>query len=325
VRVRVVTYNVRGFRDDLAALERTVRSLAPDVLLLNETGARWRLRRFAADLDLALASDPWSPLRRRAKDAVLVRSPWRIADQRQQRFTGSRFLYPRAALLARLERDGVDLWAVATHLGLRPAERRHHAEQLLSTLEELDAPVIVAGDTNELADGKAMTMLDERYPDAWGRAGEGPAATIPADVPTTRIDYVFTSPSISTCRSNPASAPPRPRGRTRGCARAPGERRGRASPRGTSRGTRRAPCARERQLERRRRPGLMNSWPTKKKNAIPTAPVSPTSRSTKNHSRKPHPAASMPACYPASAPHPPIASAGTRISASTHVTPTPRY
>ena len=201
MRVRVVTYNVRGFRDDLAALERTVRSLAPDVLLLNETGARWRLRRFAADLDLALASDPWSPLRRRAKDAVLVRSPWRIADQRQQRFTGSRFLYPRAALLARLERDGVDLWAVATHLGLRPAERRHHAEQLVSTLEGLDAPVIVAGDTNELADGKAMTMLDERYPDAWGRAGEGPAATIPADVPTTRIDYVFTSPEIAVERA----------------------------------------------------------------------------------------------------------------------------
>jgi endonuclease/exonuclease/phosphatase family metal-dependent hydrolase len=201
VRVRVVTYNVRGFRDDLAALERTVRSLAPDVLLLNETGARWRLRRFAADLDLALASDPWSPLRRRAKDAVLVRSPWRIADQRQQRFTGSRFLYPRAALLARLERDGVELWAVATHLGLRPAERRHHAEQLLSTLERLDAPVIVAGDTNELEDGKAMTMLDERYPDAWRRAGDGPAETIPADAPTTRIDYVFTSPELAVERA----------------------------------------------------------------------------------------------------------------------------
>jgi endonuclease/exonuclease/phosphatase family metal-dependent hydrolase len=201
VRVRVVTYNVRGFRDDRAALERTVRSLAPDVLLLNETGARWRLRRFASDLDLALASDPWSPLRRRAKDAVLVRSPWRIAEHRQQRFSGSRFLYPRAALLARLQRDGVSMWAVAIHLGLRPAERRHHAEQLLATLGRIDAPTVIAGDTNELPDGKAMSMLAEHYPDAWVRAGEGPGETIPADAPTSRIDFVFTSPSIAVERA----------------------------------------------------------------------------------------------------------------------------
>ena len=201
MRVRVVTYNVRGFRDDLSALERTVRSLAPDVLLLNETGARWRLRRFAADLDLAVARDPWSPFRRRAKDAVLVRSPWGIVEQRQQRFAGSRFLYPRAALLARLERDGVGLWAVAVHLGLRPAERRHHAEQLLKTLEGVHEPVIVGGDTNEFEDGKAMSMLDGRYPDAWRRAGEGPAGTIPADAPTARIDYVFTSAELAVERA----------------------------------------------------------------------------------------------------------------------------
>jgi endonuclease/exonuclease/phosphatase family metal-dependent hydrolase len=201
VRVRVVTYNVRGFRDDLAALERIVRSLAPDVLMLNETGARWRLRRFASDLDLELAHDPWSPFRRRAKDAVLVRSPWRIVEHRQQRFTGSRSLYPRAALLARLQREGASMWAVAIHLGLRPAERRRHAEQLLATLDPIDEPTVIAGDTNELSDGKAMTMLAQRYPDAWTRGGEGPAETIPADAPTSRIDFVFTSPAISVERA----------------------------------------------------------------------------------------------------------------------------
>ena len=201
MRLRVVTYNVRGFRDDLVALDRTIRSLAPDVLVLNETGARWRLRRFAGRLDLEVASDPWSPFRRRAKDAVLVRAPWRIREHRQQRFSGSRFLYPRAALLAKLERDEVPLWVVAIHLGLRPAERRDHAHQLLRTLDEIRDPVIVAGDTNEFAGGKAMTMLAERFPDAWARGGQGPGETIPAREPTSRIDYVFTSPGIAVERA----------------------------------------------------------------------------------------------------------------------------
>ena len=201
MRIRVVTYNVRGFRDDRAALERTIRSLAPDILLLNETGARWRLRRLAGDLDMTLASDPWSPLRRRAKDAVLARPPWRIAEHRQQRFSGSRFLYPRAALLAKLRREGATLWAVAIHLGLRPAERRRHVEQLLATLDGVREPVVIAGDTNELSDGKAMTLLAARYPDAWDRAGRGPGDTIPVGTPTARIDFVFTSPSIDVERA----------------------------------------------------------------------------------------------------------------------------
>ena len=39
---------------------------------------------------------------RRAKDAVLARSPWRIAEHRQARFPGSARFYPRGALIARL-------------------------------------------------------------------------------------------------------------------------------------------------------------------------------------------------------------------------------
>jgi endonuclease/exonuclease/phosphatase family metal-dependent hydrolase len=201
VRLRVVTYNVRGFRDDLAALERTVRSLAPDVLLLNETGARWRLRRFAADLDLALVSDPWSPFRRRAKDAVLVRSPWRIADPRQQRFTGSKFLYPRAALLARLERPGVRWWVIAIHLGLRGGERLRHVDELLASTASLDGPVVIAGDTNERPDGPAIARLCERFDDAWVRAGDGPDGTMPARAPAARIDDVFVSRDIVVTRA----------------------------------------------------------------------------------------------------------------------------
>lgn len=196
MRVRVATYNVRGFRDDRDALERTVRGLEPDVLLLNETGARWRLRRFASDLGFLVAADPWSPLRRRAKDAVLVLPPWRILEHRQHRFEGSARWYPRAALLAHLERDRRRCWAVAIHLGLRPAERRDHVAEVLRLIEPLHDPVVVGGDTNELPDGKGMTSLAAALPDAWTVAGRGPGDTIPAPAPTARIDYLFVSPTV---------------------------------------------------------------------------------------------------------------------------------
>ena len=47
MRVRVVVHNVRGFGDGFERLVRLVGYFEPDLLLLNETGGRWRLRRFA--------------------------------------------------------------------------------------------------------------------------------------------------------------------------------------------------------------------------------------------------------------------------------------
>jgi hypothetical protein len=47
MRVRVVVYNVRGFRDGLERVVRLVDRFKPDLLILNETGGRFRLRRFA--------------------------------------------------------------------------------------------------------------------------------------------------------------------------------------------------------------------------------------------------------------------------------------
>lgn len=199
--IRVVAYNVRGFRDGFDRLVRVVADLAPDVLLLNETGGRWRLRRLARSLGMVVAADPWSPFRRRAKDAVLVRPPWEVERHHQQRLAGSARFYPRAALFARLRREGTSLWAVATHLGLRPSERLHHAEEILRAVAALDAPMVLGGDLNERPDGKAVARLSRVLPDVWTQGGVGPGDTIPARMPTARIDYVFASPELGVERA----------------------------------------------------------------------------------------------------------------------------
>lgn len=196
MRVRVLTYNVRGFRDGIDRLALIVSRLEPDVVLLNETGGRLALRRFGRTLGMQVARDAWSPFRRRVKDAVLVREPWRIASSFQRRFPTASWLYPRGALAADLRRAGVRMHAVATHFSLHPGERRRHAEELAALVDGLGTPAIVGGDLNERPDGRAATTLGERFGDAWLLGGAADGDTFPARAPTARIDYLFVTRGI---------------------------------------------------------------------------------------------------------------------------------
>jgi endonuclease/exonuclease/phosphatase family metal-dependent hydrolase len=193
----VVVYNVRGFRDGFERLVRLVGRFEPDVVLLNETGSRWRLARFATALGLEVARDPWSPFRRRVKDAVLVRPPWWIATHRQRRFEGTPFMYPRGALVARLENGDARLCAVSTHLGLHPRERLADAREIGRIVADAGTPVVIGGDLNERPDGRAVGSLSERFRDAWLLGGDVDGETFPADEPTARIDYLFVSEEIA--------------------------------------------------------------------------------------------------------------------------------
>lgn len=211
MRLTVVTYNVRGFRDGPDRVAEIVERLAPDVLLLQETGPRRTLRRFAAGLGMDVAADPRSPLRRRVKDAVLVRSPWRIVEHRQRRFADAARFYPRGALIAQVGRAGRRVWAVSIHLGLAPTERNAHVHELTDLCAGLaGGPVVIGGDLNATPDERAVRWLADRYWDAWATmaaggedgAQTGAAAalaggeTFPARDPTARIDYLFASAGL---------------------------------------------------------------------------------------------------------------------------------
>ncbi len=197
MRLRVVVYNVRGFRDGLDRVVRLTDHFRPDVVLLNETGSRSRLRRFANAADMVVAGDPWSPFRRRVKNAVLVRPPWRIVSHRLHRFADvRRRLYPRGALIAQVGRAGFRLWAVAVHLGLLPMERLRSVQELSDLTRGLAGPVLIGGDCNETPDGQAVGFLAERHWDAWLLGGDVAGETFPSDDPTARIDYLFVSAGI---------------------------------------------------------------------------------------------------------------------------------
>lgn len=197
LRLRVATYNVHGFRSGVAAVDTVVGALEADVLLVQESGPRRTLARFAAASGLSVAADPRSPLRRRVKNAVLVRPPLAIEEHRLRRFRGSSVRYPRGCLVASVRSPaGVRCWMVSVHLGLDGGERGRHVRELLGIVDELErsAPVVLGGDLNATPEARSVAAIGARLADV--SAGADPAPTFPAPDPSARIDHLFASAGV---------------------------------------------------------------------------------------------------------------------------------
>lgn len=190
--MRVVTYNVRGFRNGRDRVAAVVNDLQPDVLLLQETGSRRALRRFASDVGMLAARDPLSPLRRRVKNAVLLGEPWRFTSVELVRQGRGKRWYPRGALIARAATNDHTLCAASVHFGLEGAERGRQASTLEGLVAALDGDMVVAGgDLNATPDMRVPRRIAAKLSDAWEEVGTGDGATFPAFAPAARIDYVF--------------------------------------------------------------------------------------------------------------------------------------
>ena len=194
--IRAATWNLHGLRAGVEAVAEAIRAQAIDVLMVQESGSRRRLRALGAALGMEVATDPIVFPRRRMKDAILVRPPRGISSHRQVRFRGGSPLYPRGALIARLE----DLTAVSVHLGLNGAERREHAPQLLAALRDEPDPILIGADLNAHPRDPATTAIANVYGDVWAAVGEADGPTMPAASPSARIDYLFVGPTVQPLR-----------------------------------------------------------------------------------------------------------------------------
>jgi endonuclease/exonuclease/phosphatase family metal-dependent hydrolase len=199
--IRVATWNVHGLRAGAEAVARVIRDEAVDILLLQESGPRRRLRALGAALGMVVCDDPPAFPRRRVHNAVLARPPRAVRAHRLARFDGGSLLQPRGALVARLG----DLTAVSVHLGVAGPERGRHTEQLLEILGSLEEPVVVGGDLNAHPGDAVPASIATILPDVWTRAGERDgqdhASTFPSSMPTARIDYLFTGPAVQPLRA----------------------------------------------------------------------------------------------------------------------------
>jgi endonuclease/exonuclease/phosphatase family metal-dependent hydrolase len=196
---RVATWNVHGLRGGVEAVARAVRDEAIDVLLLQESGPRRRLRELEATLGWIVCADPRAFPRRRIQNAVLFR-PTKAGRVWSDfvRFEGGSSLHPRGALLAETD-DG---WtAVSVHLGLRGPERGRHIEQLAQMFEGSSSSFVMGADLNALPEDLGPAAMTRWATDCWAAVGEGAGATFPSSEPTARIDYLFVSPAIRPLRA----------------------------------------------------------------------------------------------------------------------------
>ena len=191
MRLRVMAWNVHGFRAGTGPIAAAVREEAPDVLLLNETGyLGFRLRSFARRAGMEGASG--ATLRWRIPNAVLVREPWRPVRGEVAVLPRRRRITRRGVVMGLIRSGGVRLWAAAVHLGLSAEQRAEHALYLLDLLDGRD-PVILGGDLNEDPLGAAASRIADELHDAGSDDAE---PTFPSREPRARIDYVFVAPGI---------------------------------------------------------------------------------------------------------------------------------
>lgn len=196
-QIRVATWNVHGLRAGVEAVARVVRGERVDVLMLQESGPRGRLRALGATLGMVVCLDPPAFPRRRVQNAVLVRPPRQVRSHRFVRFDGGSLIHPRGALVARLD----EVTAISVHLGLESAERARHVPQLLEIVADVERPTVVGGDLNARPEDASPARIAASYPDVWTGVGEGGGSTYPSSDATARIDYLFAGPEVQPLRA----------------------------------------------------------------------------------------------------------------------------
>jgi endonuclease/exonuclease/phosphatase family metal-dependent hydrolase len=195
--IRVATWNVHGIRGGVDTVAEVVRAEAVDVLLLQESGSRRRLRALGEALGMAVCGDPPAFPRRRIQNAVLVRPPRGVRSYRLVRFPPESLVQPRGALIARLD----DATVVSVHLGLKSAERGRQVSHLLEILRGIDEPLVIGGDLNAHPGDPSPARIAATYPDAWTHVDGSEGWTFPSDMPTARIDFLFVSARVEPLRA----------------------------------------------------------------------------------------------------------------------------
>ena len=197
--LRVATWNVHGMRGGVEEIAAVIRAEQIDIVMVQESAPRRRLRALGEALGMVVCADPWAFPRRRIQNAVLVRRGLAsTVSHRLRRFSGASLLYPRGVLVADVD-ERVSLLSV--HLGLSVSERGRHVAELGAMLEGSSGRFVVGGDLNALPGDPGPSSLAGLASDCWGAVGDGDGATYPSHAPAARIDYLFAGRAFRSLRA----------------------------------------------------------------------------------------------------------------------------
>jgi len=201
--LRIVSYNIRSLRDDPDAVTRVLRSVHPDVALIQEAPRflRWRTRCAAVARRAGLV---WvSGGRVAGANLVLSTLAVRTVARFEIPFSDRPKLHHRGAAAAVLELAGHRFAVAGTHLDLIEEPRLAHLDELASfaRLSFDGAPLVLGGDLNALPDSDTWRRAAEFGVDAFAAVGTGDGFTYSATAPVRRIDALFADPRLRPVRA----------------------------------------------------------------------------------------------------------------------------
>jgi endonuclease/exonuclease/phosphatase family metal-dependent hydrolase len=201
MRLRIASYNIhraigRDGRLDRGRIARVLQELDAHVVALQEVGynsdAADNLLAYLGDTMQAAVIEGITFLDEKGHygNAVLSRLP--VADFSLHDISVPRH-EPRGAIEVLLDLKGREIQIIATHLGLRPFERRYQIKRLLALHATSMADVkILLGDLNEwFLWGRPLRWLRSEF-------GKMPQpATFPARLPVLALDRLWVKPSTA--------------------------------------------------------------------------------------------------------------------------------
>lgn len=209
--LRVATYNIhacigRDGRFDPQRTAQVLGELDADVIALQEVehhrvGDRDLLEFLAASSGYhAIAGPTLLRSERHYGNALLTRHP--VAAVELLDLTAAH-CEPRGAIEALLDWDGEPIQIIATHLGLRPRERRTQLRRLLDRCAGASADYsILLGDLNEwLLWGRPLRWLRQQFADV------PHVRTYPAGLPLFALDRIWVHPSAALRHIEPHVSP----------------------------------------------------------------------------------------------------------------------
>jgi len=201
VKLRVATYNIHRViggdgRMDPGRVSEVISELDADIIALQEVcfghalpGAL--LERLGRSLGAqVIAGSTMRDARGYYGNALLTRLP---IDALERVDISVRKREPRGVLHLSTRSGGVTLAVAATHLGLRPAERRRQIRSLLALLETSNAEVkVLLGDLNEwFLWGRPIRWLERTF-----HRAKAPV-TYPAWRPCLALDRIWVAPATA--------------------------------------------------------------------------------------------------------------------------------
>jgi endonuclease/exonuclease/phosphatase family metal-dependent hydrolase len=129
-------------------------------------------------------------------NAFLSRYPILSAKNHPIRF-GTTLIEERSLLEITLSINGKFIKAFITHISPIPFAHKKQLNFVINTISNEFYPSLLLGDFNMIPKSRAWKSISEHASDAWNKANQTKGATFPSTRPILRLDYIFSTPSIS--------------------------------------------------------------------------------------------------------------------------------